>query len=63
LLGYFITYHKEECKNVEKFFKQQISNFNPLNYTGIREKHQFFNKMYRKIDYFKSQLNFDVDEI
>jgi BetR domain len=63
LLGYFITDDNEACKNVEKFFNQQISNSIPLNHTGMREQHQFFNKMYRKIDYFRSQLNFEVDEI
>jgi hypothetical protein len=63
LLGYFITDDKEGCKNVEKFFKLQISNSIPLNHSGMREQHQFFNKMYRKIDYYKSQLNFEIDEI
>jgi len=29
----------------------------------MREQHQFFNKMYRKIDYFNSLINFEVDNV
>ena len=63
LLGYFITNDKESCKNVQQFFKQQIKNSIPLNSIGVREQNQFFNKMYRKIDYFSSQIRNEMDII
>lgn len=63
LLGYFITDNKESCLNVKRFFKQQIENAIPLNKVGIREQHLFFNRMYRKIEYYESQLQFDLEKI
>ena len=63
LLGFFITENKESCHNVKRYFKQQIDNSIPLNSVGMREQYQFFNKMYRKIDYFKSLIDFEVDNL
>lgn len=61
LLGYFITDDEESCKNVHKFFNQQIDNSKPLNQSGIRDQNQFFNKAFRKIDYYMEKLNDQVD--
>jgi hypothetical protein len=61
LLGYFITDNEESCKNVYRFFKQQIINSKPLNQSGIKDQNIFFNKMIRKIDYYAVQLNNQVD--
>ena len=61
LLGYFITDNEESCKNVHRFFNQQIENSKPLNQSGIKEQNLFFNKIFRKIDYYIDQLNNQVD--
>ncbi len=61
LLGYFITDNEESCKNVHQFFKQQIRSSKALNQTGIKDLNLFFNKAIRKIDYYKEQLNNQVD--
>lgn len=63
LLGYFITDNMESCLNVKRFFKQQIENAIPLNKVGIREQHLFFNRMYRKIEYYENQLQFDLEKM
>ena len=61
LLGYFITDNESACKNVNRFFKQQISNSKPLNQSGIREQKLFFNRANQKIDYYNEKLNNQVD--
>jgi hypothetical protein len=61
LLGYFITNDEESCKNVHTFFEQQIDNSKLLNQSGIRDQNQFFNKAFRKIDYYMEKLNNQVD--
>jgi len=61
LLGYFITDHDESCKNVHKFFKQQIINSKPLGQSGIKEQNLFFNRAIRKIDYYLEKINSQVD--
>lgn len=61
LLGYFITGNEDSCKNVYAFFNQQIDNSKLLNQSGIRDQNQFFNKAYRKIDYYMEKLNNQVD--
>ncbi|MES2748514.1 MAG: helix-turn-helix domain-containing protein [Bacteroidota bacterium] len=61
LLGYFITADQESSKNVLGFFNQQIDNSKLLNQAGIRDQNQFFNKAFRKIDYYMEKLNDQVD--
>lgn len=61
LIGYFITDHKESCKNVYQFFNQQIVNSKLLNQAGIRDQNQYFNRAERKIDYYMERLNSRVD--
>lgn len=61
LLGYFITDNEDSCKNVHAFFEQQIINSKSLNHSGIKDQSQFFNKMFRKIDYYIERLNNQVD--
>lgn len=61
LLGYFITSNEESSKNVHNFFKQQIDNSKLLNQSGIRDQNLFFNKAFRKIDYYMDKLNNQVD--
>jgi len=61
LLGYFITDNEESCKNVHRFFKQQIINSKALGQSGIKEQNLFFNRAIRKIDYYQEKLNSEVD--
>jgi len=61
LLGYFITDNAESCKNAHRFFSQQIDNSKLLNQSGIKDQNQFFNKAFRKIDYYIDKLNNQVD--
>nr|WP_294787330.1 hypothetical protein [uncultured Flavobacterium sp.] len=61
LLGYFITDNEDSCKNVHRFFKQQIANSLPLGQSGIREQNLFFNRAIRKIDYYLEKINSQVD--
>lgn len=61
LLGYFITSNEESCKNVHSFFNQQIGNSKLLNQAGTRDQNQFFNKAFRKIDYYMEKLNNQID--
>jgi hypothetical protein len=61
LLGYFITDDETSCKNVHKFFKQQIVNSKSLNQSGIKEQQLFFNRALRKITYYMEKLNNQVD--
>jgi hypothetical protein len=61
LLGYFITDNDESCQNVYNFFNQQIINSKALNQAGIKDQNLFFNKAIRKIEYYKEQLNNQVD--
>jgi BetR domain len=61
LLGYFITENSESCNNVNKWFQNQITNSKPLNISGIKEQNLFFNKAIHKIDYYKQQLNNQID--
>lgn len=61
LLGYFITDNEESCKNVHQFFMQQIVNSKQLNQSGIKEQNLFFNRAFRKIDYYIEQLNNQVN--
>jgi hypothetical protein len=61
LLGYFITDNEDSCKNVHRFFNQQIINSKPLNQSGIKEQNLFFNRANRKIDYYIEKLNNQVD--
>ncbi len=61
LLGYFITDNENACKNVHHFFSQQINNSQSLNRSGIKEQNLFFNRVRRKITYYKEKLNNDVD--
>ena len=56
LLGYFVTDDQESCKNVRRFFEQQIGNSIHLNAAGMREQNRFFDKMNRKIDFYEAQL-------
>lgn len=60
LLGYFITDNKESCQNVHQFFKQQILNSKALNQSGIKDQNLFFNRAFRKIDYYLERLNNQV---
>lgn len=61
LLGYFITDNEDSCKNVYRFFKQQIINSIPLGQSGIKEQNLFFNRAIRKIDYYLEKINSQVD--
>ncbi len=61
LLGYFITDNESACRNVNRFFKQQISNSKALNQSGIKEQKLFFNRAIHKIDYYNERLNNQVD--
>jgi hypothetical protein len=61
LLGYFITDNKESCQNVHQFFNQQILNSKALNQSGIKDQNLFFNRAFRKIDYYLERLNNQVD--
>jgi hypothetical protein len=61
LLGYFITENEESCQNVKRWFHRQIANSKPLNNSGIKEQHLFFNKAIRKIGFYRNQLNNQVD--
>ena len=61
LLGYFITENEESCQNVKRWFHRQIANSKPLNSSGIKEQQLFFNKAVRKIDFYRNQLNSQVD--
>lgn len=61
LLGYFITDNKESCRNVHQFFNQQIKNSKALNQSGIKDQNLFFNRAFRKIDYYLERLNNQVD--
>jgi hypothetical protein len=61
LLGYFITENGESCQNVKRWFHRQIANSKPLNSSGIKEQQLFFNKLIRKIDFYRNQLNSQVD--
>jgi hypothetical protein len=61
LLGYFITENEESCQNVKRWFNRQIANSKPLNSSGIKEQQLFFNKAIRKIDFYRNQLNSQVD--
>jgi hypothetical protein len=61
LLGYFITENEESCQNVKRWFHRQIANSKPLNSSGIKEQQLFFNKAIRKIDFYRNQLNSQVD--
>ncbi len=61
LLGYFITENDESCQNVKRWFYRQIANSKPLNSSGIKEQQVFFNKAIRKIDFYRNQLNSQVD--
>ncbi|MEN2399748.1 hypothetical protein GKZ90_0008160 [Flavobacterium sp. MC2016-06] len=61
LLGYFITDNGESCKNVHRFFKQQIINSKALGQSGIKEQNLFFNRAIRKIDYYLEKINSQVD--
>jgi hypothetical protein len=61
LLGYFITDNEESCKNVHRFFKQQIINSKALGQSGIKEQNLFFNRAIRKIDYYLEKINSQVD--
>jgi len=61
LLGYFITDNESACQNVHQFFQQQIINSVPLNQSGIKEQHLFFNRAIRKIDYYSERLNNQID--
>ncbi len=61
LLGYFITENEESCQNVKRWFHRQIANSKPLNSSGIKEQQLFFNKAIRKIDFYRNQLNSQMD--
>jgi len=61
LLGYFITENEGSCENVKRWFHRQIVNSKPLNSSGIKEQQLFFNKAIRKIDFYRNQLNSQVD--
>ena len=61
LLGYFITENEESCQNVKRWFHRQIANSKPLNSSGIKEQQLFFNKAIRKIEFYRNQLNSQVD--
>lgn len=61
LLGYFITDNAESCKNVSRFFYQQILNSKLLNKSGIKDQRIFFNNANRKIDYYIEKINTKMD--
>jgi hypothetical protein len=61
LLGYFITENEESCQNVKRWFHRQIANSKALNSSGIKEQQLFFNKAIRKIEFYRNQLNSQVD--
>jgi hypothetical protein len=61
LLGYFITDNVDSCKNVHRFFKQQITNSKTLGASGIKEQNLFYNRAIRKIDYYIEKINSQVD--
>jgi len=61
LLGYFITENEESCQNVKRWFHRQIANSKSLKSSGIKEQQLFFNKAIRKIDFYRNQLNSQVD--
>lgn len=59
MLGYFITNDEETCNHSHNFFQHQLKNSKLLNTAGTRDKKLFFNKMYKKIKYYKDKLNDD----
>lgn len=59
MLGYFITNDEETCNHSLNFFQHQLKNSKLLNTAGTRDKKLFFNKMYKKIKYYKDKLNDD----
>lgn len=61
LLGYFITENEESCQNVKRWFDRQIANSKPLNSSGIKEQQLFFNRALRKIEFYRNQLNSQID--
>lgn len=59
MLGYFITNDEDTCSHSHNFFQHQLKNSKLLNTAGTRDKKLFFNKMYKKIKYYKDKLNDD----
>lgn len=57
MLGYFITNDEETANHSHNFFQHQLKNSKQLNTAGTRDKKLFFNKMYKKIKYYKDKVN------
>ncbi|MGV3761938.1 hypothetical protein [Parapedobacter sp.] len=56
MLGYYITSDEGTCSTVYDFFQHQLKNSKLLNTAGTKDKKMFFNKVYRKIDFYKNQM-------
>lgn len=56
MLGYYITNDEETCNTAYSFFQYQLKNSKLLNTAGVKDRNMFFNRVYRKIDYYKDQM-------
>ncbi|AYL99201.1 hypothetical protein [Mucilaginibacter celer] len=60
LLGYFITYDDATCANTELFFNQQLKHSMPLNTGSLRDRKQFFNRAFQRINIYRQRIEGDV---
>ncbi|OYU80435.1 MAG: hypothetical protein CFE23_09265 [Flavobacterium sp. BFFFF1] len=63
MLGYFITEDQNTCKNAGAYFLHQIKNSKSLNLSGTRDRKIFFNRAYKKIDYYAERLGYEIDPL
>ncbi|AWA28831.1 hypothetical protein HYN48_01285 [Flavobacterium magnum] len=63
MLGYFITEDQQTCRNAGAYFRHQIKNSKSLNLSGTRDRKIFFNRAYKKIDYYAERLGHELDTL
>lgn len=56
LLSYYKTSDKHTCKEAETFLNKQLKNSKLLNTAGEKERNNFFNKIYSKIEALKQLI-------
>ncbi len=54
--GYYVTSDKKTCNEQQQYILNQLHNSKSLNQSGKKDRKNFFNKMYQKIEFHKNKI-------
>lgn len=56
MLSYYVTSDKKICEEELEFIQNQLNNSMSISNSGTKDQKKFFNRMYQKIDFYKTKI-------